>query len=218
MSLRKVATVAALLALCGCASTAATEPGQIAVAAGLSNVVPPSWAATNAEKPAKGVTLPAGTLLPVVLQHAVETSDADRTNPLPVAAKVVAGPLDLLDCNVILAGFGNVEQRRVYMQAQSITCAKSDGEVVDANLSGFATGVDGKSGMRGNPSSPRSVELPAGARVDLIVTRTTTLPGWTGGERQAALTGGDWRATIANAKRRLEVLTGSDRTLPKADF
>ena len=48
----------------------------------------------------------------------------------------------------ILSGFGDLSSERVYLRTEGISCIRNDGKSIEARLSGYAVGEDGKAGIR----------------------------------------------------------------------
>lgn len=104
------------------------------------------------------VLLPAGTILSGVLLTGLDAATANNAKSQPVPAllrlKGVAilpnrYTMDLADCNLIAGSAGDLSSERAYLRAESISCVKADGTILESALSGYATGEDGKAGVRG---------------------------------------------------------------------
>ncbi len=114
----------------------------------------------KAEKEASAVPfrLPAGSLLTGVLISGMEASAGKnaKRNVTPALMRVSKEAVlpnrytaDVRECFVTLNGFGELASERAYMRAEYISCVKDDGTAIEAKLNAFATGEDGKAGVRG---------------------------------------------------------------------
>lgn len=104
------------------------------------------------------IVLPAGTILSGVLLTGLDAATANnaKSQPLPALLRIKGEALlpnryrmDLSDCNLIAGSAGDLSSERAYLRAESISCIKSDGTVLEASINGYATGEDGKAGVRG---------------------------------------------------------------------
>lgn len=114
----------------------------------------------KAEKVAKDAPfrLPAGSLLSGVLISGMEAGAGKnaKRNATPALMRVSKEAVlpnrytaDVRECFVTLNGFGELASERAYMRAEYISCVKDDGTAIEAKLNAFATGEDGKAGIRG---------------------------------------------------------------------
>ena len=56
---------------------------------------------------------------------------------------------DFRECMLIAGGWGDLSSERAYMRAERISCVRNDGTVLEAPIEAYATGEDGKTGLRG---------------------------------------------------------------------
>ena len=104
------------------------------------------------------VYLPSGTLLTAVIITGVDapTGQAARREPFPVMTRLNKEAIlpndylaDVRECFVILGAYGDLSSERAYMRGESLSCVRNDGKVIESKLDGFASGEDGKNGVRG---------------------------------------------------------------------
>jgi conjugal transfer pilus assembly protein TraB len=102
--------------------------------------------------------LPPGANIPYVMITGLNapTTQAALKNPMPALVRVTGDvilpngyTLDLKDCVINLSGFGQMADERAMMRTEQISCVRTDGKAVDAKMEGYATGEDGKPGIRG---------------------------------------------------------------------
>jgi conjugal transfer pilus assembly protein TraB len=84
------------------------------------------------------------------------TSSNARSEPLPAVLRIKGMArmpngfsMDLKDCTLIAGSHGDLSSERAYLRAESLACIKDDGTVLESAISAFATGEDGKAGVRG---------------------------------------------------------------------
>jgi len=58
--------------------------------------------------------------------------------------------MDMKECFIIGAGYGNMVEERAYIRTETLSCIKHDGTPWEVSLKGQVVGEDGKLGMRGN--------------------------------------------------------------------
>lgn len=106
----------------------------------------------------KAVDLPVGSILRGVLLTGVDapTGMQSRRDPIPVLMRIkhdAALPnrfsADVKECFVVLAATGDLSTERAMMRAETLSCVRRDGEVMEAVLDAYALGDDGKAGIRG---------------------------------------------------------------------
>jgi conjugal transfer pilus assembly protein TraB len=102
--------------------------------------------------------IPAGTILSGMLITGLDapTQENAKNEPFPVLININKEALlpneftlNLRECFVIAAGFGDMSSERVYLRAENISCITKSGRAVEVKLSAYATGEDGKAGLRG---------------------------------------------------------------------
>jgi len=102
--------------------------------------------------------LPMGTIFRGLLLNGVDapTSGLALKQPVPALARLKQVALlpnrataDVRECEVMLAGHGNLSSERVKFRAEAISCVRPDGGIVEAKIDGYVVDVDGKEGLRG---------------------------------------------------------------------
>lgn len=105
-----------------------------------------------------GIYIPLGSIISGYLITGLDapTADIAKTEPFPVLIAVDKSTLmpnhfraDLVDCTILAAAYGDMSSERVYMRAESMSCITDMGLSIEVELSGYATGSDGKAGLRG---------------------------------------------------------------------
>ncbi len=105
-----------------------------------------------------GIFIPAGTIIRTVLLSGMDapTGRSAQTQPLPVLARVKSFAnlpnrfrADVNECRVVGSTWGDLSSERAFVRAETFSCVREDGGVIEVNLRMFATGEDGKVGLRG---------------------------------------------------------------------
>ncbi|KAA0574602.1 hypothetical protein FZ983_27260 [Azospirillum sp. B21] len=119
---------------------------------------PKAQAAAATGKPGFSYFLPAGALTKVTLLTGIDvpTGQQARKNPFPALARITAETrlpnrqqVDLQDCVVLISGYGDLSSSRAMLRGETISCMRSDGLVMEAKFPAYATGEDGRAGVRG---------------------------------------------------------------------
>lgn len=106
----------------------------------------------------KGIYIPSGSLMTGTLITGLDapTGQSARRDPFPVLVRLQKDAIlpnsysaDVKGCVMILSGYGDLSSERVYLRTEGISCIRNDGKSIEAKVSGYATGEDGKAGMRG---------------------------------------------------------------------
>lgn len=101
--------------------------------------------------------LPAGSFVRVAMLNGVDapTGGQAQSNPLPVAFHVLdvanlanQHKLDIRDCRVIAATWGDLSSERMMGRTETLACV-IEGEAVEMPIKGQVIGEDGKAGVRG---------------------------------------------------------------------
>lgn len=101
--------------------------------------------------------LPAGSFLRVAMLNGVDapTGGQAQSNPLPVAFHVLdvanlanQHKLDIRDCRVIAATWGDLSSERMMGRTETLACV-IEGDAVEMPIKGQVIGEDGKAGVRG---------------------------------------------------------------------
>ena len=101
--------------------------------------------------------LPAGSFVRVAMLNGVDapTGGQAQSNPLPVAFHIIdvanlanKHKLDIKDCRVIAATWGDLSSERMMGRTETLACV-INGEAVEMAIKGQVIGEDGKAGVRG---------------------------------------------------------------------
>ena len=115
--------------------------------------------ASASEKSEAEVFIPAGTLLSGYLLNGLDapTGKKARKEPFPVLARIKQEAIlpnrfraDLRECFLIASGYGDLSAERAYIRAETLSCVRQDGGVIEVPIDAYAVGEDGKLGLRGN--------------------------------------------------------------------
>ena len=94
------------------------------------------------------------------------TGQGARSDPLPVLLRVkheAMGPnfftVDIRECFLIAAGHGDLSAERAYLRAETLSCVRRDGGVIEAPIDAYAVGEDGKAGVGGRVVSKQGQVL-----------------------------------------------------------
>ncbi len=102
--------------------------------------------------------MPSGTFVRGVLLSGLDapTGAQAQQNPHPILVRLTDLSVlpnrvrfDIKECFVTAAGYGDLSSERAYIRAETLSCVTNNGNVVDQELKGWATGDDGKAGIRG---------------------------------------------------------------------
>lgn len=102
--------------------------------------------------------IPGGSMFPGVLLNGMDapTSSVSQKNPTPVLIRVKKeavlpnfASIDVRECFVMGAGFGQLASERALIRTESIACVRHDGKVFDTKLEAYVVGTDGKVGIPG---------------------------------------------------------------------
>lgn len=81
---------------------------------------------------------------------------AARKDPFPALLRVKheailpnAGLLDLRECFLVASAYAELASQRVYLRAEGLSCQRSDGAIIESSIDAYASGSDGKAGVRG---------------------------------------------------------------------
>jgi conjugal transfer pilus assembly protein TraB len=104
------------------------------------------------------VQVPAGSIISGTLLTGMDapTGQSARKDPFPALLRIKKEAilpnrfiLDVRECFILLGGYGDLSSERAYLRTETISCVRNDGRVVETRLEAFATGEDGKTGIRG---------------------------------------------------------------------
>jgi conjugal transfer pilus assembly protein TraB len=114
------------------------------------------------------VWLPSGSFMKAVLLSGMDapTSGGSPSEPYPILMSVKdlttlpnLHKMNLRECFIIGAGYGNISDERAYIRTETLSCVKSDGKAIDIKLSGHVLGEDGKLGIRGRLVSKQGQQI-----------------------------------------------------------
>lgn len=104
-------------------------------------------------------TIPAGAFAKTVLLSGLDASSAMNasSDPRPMLLRIIDhGTLprrfqsDLKDCHCTAGAYGDLSSERVYARLEKLTCvSRKTSEIVELQVSGYVSGSDGKTGIRG---------------------------------------------------------------------
>lgn len=102
--------------------------------------------------------IPPGTFSKVVLLSGVDAPSGSSAsgNPVPVLLKIKDLSIlpnkfksDFRECFIIGSARGDLKSERAYIRAETLSCVKRDGSVLERNVTGYVAGEDGKAGLSG---------------------------------------------------------------------
>lgn len=114
--------------------------------------------AEDEEEKEMSVTIPAGSILSGVLVTGMDapTGRQAQRDPFPSLLRIKTEAIlpnrfraDFRECMLIAGGWGDLSSERAYMRAERLSCVRNDGTVLEAPIEAYATGEDGKTGIRG---------------------------------------------------------------------
>ena len=114
------------------------------------------------------VFIPAGTILTGVLLNGLDapTGKKSKKEPMPVLFRIKKEAIlpnrfhaDLRECFLLAAGFGDLSAERAYFRGETFSCVRQDGGVIEVPMNAYATGEDGKNGVRGRVVSKQGALL-----------------------------------------------------------
>lgn len=125
---------------------------------------------TTADSSAKhsDVFIPAGTILTGVLLNGLDapTGKKSKKEPMPVLFRIKKEAIlpnrfhaDLRECFLLASGFGDLSAERAYFRGETFSCVRQDGGVIEVPMNAYATGEDGKNGVRGRVISKQGALL-----------------------------------------------------------
>lgn len=119
------------------------------------------------KKPEKGFFIPAGSILTGVLISGMDapTGASSKREPFPTLVRIKKEAIlpnrysaDVKECFLVASAYGDMSAERAYMRSERLSCIRSDGKVIETKIAAYATGEDGKVGLRG-PVVSRSGRL-----------------------------------------------------------
>ena len=106
----------------------------------------------------QGLFMPSGSIISGVLITGMDapTANQSRKDPFPVLLRVKEETLlpnrmkmDIRECFIIASGYGDMSTERAFIRAETVSCVREDGGVVESAMNAYAVGEDGKNGVRG---------------------------------------------------------------------
>jgi len=104
------------------------------------------------------VFIPAGTMLTGVLITGLDapTGREAASRPIPLLVRVKEDAVlpneysaDYKECFIVASGTGDLSSERAYIRGETLSCVARNGGVIQSHIQMWATGEDGKAGMRG---------------------------------------------------------------------
>lgn len=123
---------------------------------------------SDKKKADEGIYLPAGSILSGALITGIDapTGQGARKDPFPVLLRIKKEAVlpnrfraDVRECFLIASAFGDLSSERAYMRAETISCVREDGAVIENGMDAYASGEDGKAGVRGRLVSKQGAIL-----------------------------------------------------------
>lgn len=114
----------------------------------------------------KGTFVSAGAIFSGTLLTGMDApcGQAARRDPFPVLLRVKKEAIlpnrfnaDVRECFLIASGYGDISSERAYLRSERLSCIRQDGKALENRVEMFATGEDGKAGIRGRLVSKQGV-------------------------------------------------------------
>lgn len=140
------------------------------------------------KKEPKEVFIPAGSIFSGTLMTGLDapTGTAAKKSPFPSLLRIKKEAIlpnryraDVRECFLIASGYGDLSSERVYMRAETISCVRNDGGVIEAPIDMYAVGEDGKAGVRGKLDTKQGQYLAkamAAGFLDSVASVFTSVP------------------------------------------
>lgn len=125
------------------------QPGDIRVVRG---------AKKSGSDDKKGTFIPAGSIFSGTLLTGMDApcGQAAKRDPFPVLLRVKRVAIlpnrytaDVRECFLVASGYGDLSSERAYLRSERFSCIREDGKALENRVEMFATGEDGKAGIRG---------------------------------------------------------------------
>ncbi|WAR43308.1 TraB/VirB10 family protein [Methylomonas rapida] len=123
---------------------------------------------SNRDHANSDVFIPAGSILTGVLLNGLDapTGKKAKKEPMPVLFRIKKEAIlpnrfhaDVRECFLLAAGFGDLSAERAYFRGETFSCVRQDGGVIEVPMNAYATGEDGKNGVRGRVVSKQGALL-----------------------------------------------------------
>lgn len=134
------------------------EGGEMGAAQAEEKLNKPEGKSTAASKAPEGAFIPSGSMFTGVLLNGLDapTSSVAQKNPTPVVVRIKREALlpnfasiDVRECFLMAAGYGQLSSERAMMRAESLSCVRHDGQVIESKIDAYIVGSDGKVGIPG---------------------------------------------------------------------
>jgi conjugal transfer pilus assembly protein TraB len=121
--------------------------------------------APDEEQKDRSPHLPAGSIISAVVIAGMDapTGQGARRDPFPALLRIKHEAVlpnrfrqDIRECFLTASGYGDLSSERAYLRAETISCVRNDGSVIEKRVEAFASGEDGKAGLRGRLVSRQS--------------------------------------------------------------
>lgn len=121
--------------------------------------------------------IPPGTMLSGVLMTGadVPTGPNSKSEPLPVLFRIKDlailpnfNLLDIRECFILVSTYGDLSSERAHMRSETLSCVTNDNKIIDTKIDAFASGEDGKAGIRGRLVSKAGSVIAKGALAAFI--------------------------------------------------
>lgn len=102
--------------------------------------------------------IPAGSIVRGVLLTGMDAPTAKnaRSDPYPALIRITDDAIlpnfyiaDIRECFMIAAGYGDLSSERLMLRSETLSCVTNTGGVIEVPIKAYATGDDGKTGLRG---------------------------------------------------------------------
>lgn len=110
------------------------------------------------EKQEPEIYIPAGSMMRGVLLAGLDapTGTNAKKDPFPVNVRIQKDAIlpngysaDVKECFLLMSGYGDLSSERALLRSETLSCIKEDGAIIEAKVAGYASGEDGKAGIRG---------------------------------------------------------------------
>jgi conjugal transfer pilus assembly protein TraB len=135
-----------------------SESGEMGSAQVEEKLNKPEVKSTSTAKAHEGAFIPSGSMFTGVLLNGLDapTSAVAQKNPTPVVVRVKREALlpnyasiDVRECFLMAAGYGQLSSERAMLRAESLSCVRHDGQVIESKIDAYIVGSDGKVGIPG---------------------------------------------------------------------
>lgn len=116
----------------------------------------------------KGTFIPSGSIFSGTLLTGMDApcGQAAKKDPFPVLLRVKRVAIlpnrhttDVRECFLLASGYGDLSSERVYLRSERFSCIREDGKALENRVEMFASGEDGKAGIRGRVVSKQGAVI-----------------------------------------------------------